>query len=346
MTEENTEQTNKKFDYNKTYKLLLIIPAVLLLLSLIYLFVFYQKNNDIIRKDISLSGGTVVTLNTEKDIEEAKELIFQELEDFSIRKISNLRTGEQIALVIESPLGVEETKQAIESALDLKITENNSSIEFTGPSLGAAFYKQLLYGIIIAFSLMGIVVFFVFGDNLKLKIIISILTLLPIILFWFGAINLNVAMVFNIIILLFSSFIYIKTSLPSFAVILSAFADITMSLALVNILGIKLSAAGIIAFLMLIGYSVDTDIMLTSRAIKSRDKKLNKRILSAFKTGMTMTITSIVAVLVALFFTRTFSSVLSQIFTILIIGLSFDLLNTWLTNSGIIKWYCDKKGIE
>jgi len=35
-----------------------------------------------------------------------------------------------------------------------------------------------------------------------------------------------------------------------------------------------------------------------------------------------------------------------QIFLILALGLSADIINTWLTNAGIIKWYCDKKGIK
>ena len=35
--------------------------------------------------------------------------------------------------------------------------------------------------------------------------------------------------------------------------------------------------------------------------------------------------------------------ILSQIFTILVIGLSFDLINTWITNVSILKWYAQKK---
>ena len=63
----------------------------------------------------------------------------------------------------------------------------------------------------------------------------------------------------------------------------------------------------------------------------------------AFKTGITMTFSSIAAVGVALFFTLSFSAVLSQIFTILLIGLGFDLLNTWITNASLLKWYLEKK---
>ena len=46
-----------------------------------------------------------------------------------------------------------------------------------------------------------------------------------------------------------------------------------MPLALIDFLGIEISAAGIAAFLMLIGYSVDTDILLTSRALKRKCSK-------------------------------------------------------------------------
>jgi preprotein translocase subunit SecF len=138
-------------------------------------------------------------------------------------------------------------------------------------------------------------------------------------------------------------FIIFRTFVPSLAVIISAFADILMTLALVDILGIKLSSAGIIAFLMLIGYSVDTDILLTNRVLKRTEGTLNQRIFGAFKTGVTMTLTSFAAILFAFIVVRTFSIVLSQIFTILLIGLGFDILNTWITNVSILKWYVNKK---
>jgi len=127
-------------------------------------------------------------------------------------------------------------------------------------------------------------------------------------------------------------------------VIISAFADIIMTLTLVNILGIKMSGAGIIALVMLIGYSVDTDILLTNRILKTQEGSLNKRIFGAFKTGITMTLTSLFAMGIALLVVSAFSETLTQIFTILVIGLVFDILNTWITNVSIIKWYAIKKG--
>jgi preprotein translocase subunit SecF len=97
---------------------------------------------------------------------------------------------------------------------------------------------------------------------------------------------------------------------------------------------------------MLIGYSVDTDILLTSRALKSREGTLNSRIYGAFKTGILMTLTALAAVLPAFFLITGLPDSFRQIFLILSIGLFADIFNTWLTNASIIKWYCNKKGIE
>jgi preprotein translocase subunit SecF len=140
-------------------------------------------------------------------------------------------------------------------------------------------------------------------------------------------------------------FFLFKTFVPSIAVILSAFADIIMPLAVVDFLGIKLSAAGIAAFLMLVGYSVDTDILLTTRALKKKEGTLNERIFGAFKTGTFMTLTALAAVLPAFFLITGLPDSFRQIFLILAFGLIADLINTWLMNTGIIKWYCDKKRI-
>jgi preprotein translocase subunit SecF len=138
-------------------------------------------------------------------------------------------------------------------------------------------------------------------------------------------------------------FVIFRKAIPSLAVIVSAFADIFMTLAMVNLLGIKMSSAGLVAFLMLVGYSVDTDILLTNRVLKSyHGGTLNQRIIGAFKTGMTMTLTSLIAVVSSLLIVRSFSIVLSQIFTVLAIGLCFDIFNTWVTNVSLIKWYIKK----
>ena len=302
MTEEQTQETEKTKSfgnwYNKNYKILLIIPLVLLVLSLGYIGYFYSQNGDFIKKDVSLTGGSTITIFPENEIniDDLQEKISGELDDFSLRELSDFRSGRQEAVIIESSIESSELKLIVEKVLEYELTPINSNIEFTGSGLSQSFYRQLQIAIVISFILMAIVVFFIF-----------------------------------------------RTLWPSLAVVLSAFADIMMTLAFVNFLGIKVSSAGIIAFLMLIGYSVDTDIMLTTRLLKRKDSEINKRLSNAFKTGLTMTLTSIIAISVALIITQSFSEILKQIFTILLIGLSFDILNTWITNASILKWYLSKK---
>jgi len=290
------EEENNKNWHDKYYKILLLIPVLLIILSLVYLASFYSTNNDFIKKDISLTGGTSVTLYKKVNVEDLEQFLSEKLNDLSFREVYDLITREQKALIIETKSEGDLTKQVLEEYLGYELNEENSSFEFTGSALSESFYKQLLIAILIAFVFMGLVVFIIF-----------------------------------------------RTFIPSLAVIISAFADILMTLAFIDILGIKMSSAGIVALLMLIGYSVDTDILLTTRILKRKEWSINQRLFGAFKTGITMTLTSLVAMGLALIMVYSFSIVLTQIFTILVIGLGFDLINTWITNVSILKWYVEFK---
>jgi len=77
--------------------------------------------------------------------------------------------------------------------------------------------------------------------------------------------------------------------------------------------------------------------------VKRHEGSLNKRIMDSMKTGMTMTLTSFFALLAALLVVKSFSATLAQIFSVLVIGLGFDLVNTWITNVSILKWYVEAK---
>lgn len=288
--------TEKKHWYDRYYKVLLFIPVGLLVFSLIYLFSFYSQNGDIIYKDPSLSGGTTITLQAELDIKELESHLRQSLQDANVRTISDISTGRQIAVLIDSSAEPDVLRPAVEEFIGYKLTTENSSTEFSGPTLGDNFYKQLIIAVMISFVLMSIVIFFLF-----------------------------------------------RTFIPSIAVIFAAFSDIVMTLAIVDIFGIRLSAAGIAAFLMLIGYSVDTDILLTTRVLKKRGESVNSKIYGSFKTGIFMTVTGLAAVIPAFLIITGLPDSFRQIFLILAIGLSADILNTWLANASIIKWYAERK---
>ncbi|HJZ18702.1 MAG TPA: protein translocase subunit SecF [Candidatus Nanoarchaeia archaeon] len=281
--------------HDKHYKHLLLIPAIILLLSFGYIYIFYSANGDFISKDISLTGGTSVTVYNSVDINQLTDDLSGKLDEINTREIYDLLTKEKIAVIIETKTSGDDTKKILEEYLGYKLTDENSSFEFSGALLSESFYKQLIIAIFFAFIFMSVTVFIIF-----------------------------------------------RKIVPSVAIIISAFADIVMTLAVVDFLGMKISSAGIVAFLMLIGYSVDTDILLTNRVLKNHEGSLNARLYRAFKTGMTMTLTSIVVVLVSLIVSNSFSVVLSQIFAVISIGLFFDMLNTWVTNVSLLKWYARK----
>ena len=283
--------------HDKYYKVALLIPLILIVFSVAYLISFYNTNGDFIHKDISLTGGTSITIYEKISPSEIEQNLKNKLDNLNIREIYDLQTREQKAIIIETTLGWDESKAILEDYLGFELTEGeNSDIQFTGSILSESFYKQLIIAILIAFLFMAVVIFIIF-----------------------------------------------RNFTPSVAVIISAFADILMTLVFVDFFGMKMSTAGIVAFLMLIGYSVDTDILLTTRMLKRTEGTLNQRIFGAFKTGTTMTLTSLFAIGVALIVVQSFSVVLTQIFTILVIGLGFDLLNTWITNVGILKWHMESK---
>jgi preprotein translocase subunit SecF len=330
--------------YDKNYKKLLIAPAALLALSLIFLLVFYVQTGDIIYKDVSLKGGSTITILTDTPLQELNDHLSENFDDFSINTVSD-NAGNQIQLVITASEENSETiETAIEEYLGYELTTENSSKETTSSSLSTDFYKQLIVAVLLAFFWMAAVVFLIFAKGKGIKFWVVVLNVL--LGFFMGNFFLTLPSIFSAVIFLAFAgalvYIYVKNSVPAFAVMLSAFADIVMTLAIVNILGIKLSTAGIVAFLMLIGYSVDTDILLTTRLLKKKEG-INSAILRAFKTGTTMTITSIIAIATAFIAIYSFSSVLNQIFMILLIGLGLDLFNTWITNASILKWYAEEK---
>ncbi len=145
------------------------------------------------------------------------------------------------------------------------------------------------------------------------------------------------ALIIAFILMSILVFLFFRVAVPSLAVILAAVSDIIVTLAIVNLIGMKISTAGIAAFLMLIGYSIDTDILLSTRVLKRKEGTVYDRVKGALLTGGTMTITTLVAVTVALIFAE--SDVLSQIMAILLIGLLVDLVYTWLMNAGLLRLY-------
>ena len=149
------------------------------------------------------------------------------------------------------------------------------------------------------------------------------------------------AIIFAFVLMAITIFIIFRKLIPSLAVIFSAILDLVVTLAIISLLGFKMSSAGIAAFLMVIGYSVDTDVLLTTRLLRRKELgPLYERLKGAFKTGMTMTLTTISALIVGLIITN--SIIIKQMFAIILIALIVDLISTWIMNTSMLMWYIKK----
>jgi preprotein translocase subunit SecF len=136
-------------------------------------------------------------------------------------------------------------------------------------------------------------------------------------------------------------FIAFRTIVPGIAVILSAFSDMAIAAGFMAVTGISLELGTVAALLMVIGYSVDSDILLTTKLLKRRGN-LKEKARGAMSTGITMTLTTIAA-MVSLYVVST-HPVLDSIAVVLLFALVTDLMNTWMLNTGILMWYLKRRG--
>jgi preprotein translocase subunit SecF len=154
------------------------------------------------------------------------------------------------------------------------------------------------------------------------------------------------ALAFAFLFMSITVFIIFRNFVPSMAVIFAALSDIIIALGGMSLFGIPLSVASVGALLMLIGYSVDTDILLTTRILKRKEGTVTERAVEAMKTGFTMAaaaIGSMVALYVVVMVFIPAAQTLADIAAVLIIGLTADILTTWLMNLGILRWYLEAR---
>jgi preprotein translocase subunit SecF len=130
-----------------------------------------------------------------------------------------------------------------------------------------------------------------------------------------------------------------RTFVPSIAVIVSAFSDIAIPLALMRLFEIELTLGTVAALLMLIGYSVDSDLLLNNHVLR-RHGDFYTSTFRAMRTGVTMTTTSIAAMIVMTLVSYTLGiPLLPDVGLILVFGLLADLMNTYLLNVSLLRYY-------
>ncbi|MAG15505.1 hypothetical protein CMO88_00420 [Candidatus Woesearchaeota archaeon] len=289
-------------NYDKQYKKLLVIPSAIVALTIIILLFSFYNTGEFFQKDVSIKGGVTITiLQTYDDLDGLEKFLTDSLgTTVNTRLLSE--AGAKKGIILDA---------GIES--DEEVSNFLSLIQEKTGELSTDQYSVQVIGSSLGASFFKAVIVSIFAAFILMALVV---------------------------------FLYFRFAagkwilLPSLFIIWTVLVDMIGTLAVVSLLDIKVSTAGLAAFLLLIGYSVDTDILLTMRLLKGRQEKIFDRIMNAARTGIFMTVAGMVAMAAGLVFTQ--SETIRQIMLILLIGLAFDLLHTWLTNAGILRWYLER----
>ena len=135
-------------------------------------------------------------------------------------------------------------------------------------------------------------------------------------------------------------FFIFRTPIPSLAVVFGAANDIIVALGAMGAFHIPLGVASVGGILMLIGFSIDTDLLSSIRILKRTEGTPTERAMSTFKTGVTMTSTAILS-FVTLFVISyiAFIPTYIEISGVVLFGLLADILTTWCGNTVMVVWY-------
>lgn len=143
-------------------------------------------------------------------------------------------------------------------------------------------------------------------------------------------------------------FFIFRTPVPSAAVLIGALCDVIIALGAMAFFQIPLTLASFAALLMLVGFSLDTDVLLTMRVVKRKEGLAADRAYEAMKTGLTMSLAVFLA-FSALFVLASLTNlrIYYEISSVALAGLVGDMFATWGINAVIILHYMqeeEKKG--
>lgn len=283
--------------YKKNFKKLMIIPALMMLISIIVIAHTISVDGTPVNRDISLKGGlsaifTIDTKVTEKEFESQLKSNFPE-NSFTVSEI--FENGKRSGFIVDTDIEEQKLLDYCHKYFNSEfIFGKNYTSNFISPTLSLSFFTQAMYILVISFIGMSTVV-------------------------W----------------------LYFREFVPSGAVILSGIFDLVVTVGILDLMGVKISIAGIGALLMLIGYSIDTDVLLTNRVVKEFGYDYFDKTFFAFKTGSIMMLTTLIAGVATLVITN--SPIIFEIALILVVGLFVDFVSTWIQNAGILLWWLEKR---
>jgi preprotein translocase subunit SecF len=174
------------------------------------------------------------------------------------------------------------------------IPENSVTIEPMGPLISSIQSEQMLYSIIVAFIVIGIITLIIF------RRLVVPMTILPVI----GL-------------------------------------DIVCVLGYMALFRVPLSLTSVLAIVMLVGYAIDTSILLVYRVLKRVGGEPREQVVASLKTGL-MTGVFLVVILLSLDI-LTSAMQINVLTFMLIFGIAINILNTWFLGAGILLRHAERQ---
>jgi preprotein translocase subunit SecF len=354
--------------YKGDYRLLAIVPLTMILLSLYFI--------PQVKMGIDFQGGTVVTLSLKENVnaEELAGKLQSEGLDAEVRifnttvgyraeievpQSGNLVKAEDLKnrfnALLPEVINLEiagykngskqEEYQQKKAELDSLADEmfalagvSRASMNITGTNdlqkrFGSA-YSSVFAGY--QKSISGPIDKYVDYDS------ISVQTVSPALSTHFIGVAINVVII-AIVLSLILVFLFFREVAPSIAVLTGAVSDIVIALGAMGLFGIPLTLGSFAALLMLLGFSLDTDILLTSRMLKRKGDPRDNAY-DAMKTGVTMSLMAAIA-FGSLFMLAVLTHIPTyfEISAVALAGIVGDMFATWGINGVIILLYIERK---
>jgi preprotein translocase subunit SecF len=153
--------------------------------------------------------------------------------------------------------------------------------------------------------------------------------------------------IWSFILVAIAVFVIFRNPIPSLTVVFGSANDIIVALGAMALFGIPLGVASVGGLLMLIGYSMDTDVLSAIRILKRAEETPEKRAFGAMKTGMTLTTAAIITFTILLITSYVvFIPTYFEISAVVLAGLVADLVTTWLGNTPLLLWYKKEKEVS
>jgi len=338
--------------YKKHGTKILIIPIIAFAV-----FTYLAVINPGISYGIDFRGGILVSFSSARPIpaDSIAEKIRAELgvSEVSVIPTEVPGTGEYGGIVEVvypenvSPEGdpTEGFKEAVLGIIKSEVPDaRNLVVRDVAPTLGATFWELALKILLWAVVLLKIVVLIAFRRSIPLSRVLGIV-LFDVIVASAVGMGMNAPLIALAVVLADTAFLVLTTpdATPVAIMLGSSVFDAVGMLALMAVFRVPLTLQTLTILLMMVGYSIDTDIVLSTHLLKRSRKEEGdeyERAGRASSTGIHMSGTTLVSMLFILavgYLTRNLSVI--RVGMVMIFGVLSDVLITWLFNAPImIAW--------